>query len=291
MKFKKQIFIGKPSHDFFLSVILNKLGISNEKVLLGPSIGVDSAVIFHDKLIAIHTDPITGTSHDIGYFSIMIAANDVAAIGAKPEFASVCILVPANSNYDLIRNIQEQLHRASLELNITIIGGHTEITNAVNRPVVITTVIGSLDLSFKERLKEINEIKQNPLKGKYYLVLINPIGIEATAIIANDYEHFISSILSKEELELAKSLKFKISIVNIAKEAYSTNAILYAHDPTEGGIATALKEISLFLNKGMEIYEDKIILLDISKKIFEFLKIDPIKVISSGCLVCKSYVK
>jgi len=286
MKFETKKFVGKPFHDFLSLHILDKLGSYNEKVLLGPAIGVDASVIFQDKLIAVHTDPITGASHDIGYFSIIISANDIASIGAKPEFASVCILVPVNSELRLIQEIQEQLHRASLELNIAIIGGHTEITNAVNKPIVITTMIGTLDLTFKERLKEINEIKKKPLKSKYYVVLINPIGIEATAIIANDFEHLISSILNKDELEQAKSLKYKISIVDIAKKAYETNAVLFAHDPTEGGIATALKEISIFLNKGMEIYEDKIIILDISKKIFNFLKIDPLKVISSGCLLC-----
>lgn len=287
MSINSKRILGKPPLDFLKSKIFTKLGSFSNKIILGPNLGVDASVLRLGKneIIAIHTNPITGAKSHLGYFSIIISSNDIASIGALPSFASICFLLPEGTNLSFIEKIQDEIHLTAKKLNIAIVGGHIEITKSVNWPIIVTTMLGYFKNNFVERFKKIEKIKKGIFEEEYFIILIKPIGIEATSILAHDFEDKLSQYLSKTEIFEAKNLINKISILKEASLLYSKNLLIYAHDPTEGGIASALKEISLFLNSGLIVSEEKIILLEISKKIFELLKLDPLKVISSGCLL------
>jgi len=282
------MLIGKPSLKFLEEKIIKKIEIKNENIVLGPKIGGDASIVNlrEKKVIALHTDPITGARKNIGYFSIIIPSNDIASIGAEPKFADVCILLPLGYKEENIEEIINEIIETAKKLNINILGGHTEVTKAVNWPVIVTTLIGEMYEGFEERFKKIEKIIQGNFEEDLLILQVKPIGIEATAILAHDFEKELLKKMKEEEIEEAKKMLYEISILNEARMLYKNNLILHAHDPTEGGIAAALKEVSYFLNVGMEVYEEKIIIEKLSKKIFEIFEIDPLKVISSGCLIC-----
>ena len=91
-------------------------------------------------------------------------------------------------------------------------------------------------------------------------------------------------ILSKEEIEFGKSLINKISVLEEGKIGgeFGVNSM---HDITEGGLLGGLFEVAMASNKGFKIFKDKIPMLDITKKVCEEFKIDPLRLISSGSML------
>lgn len=276
--------IGKPEISYLKEKILKHTGASSNKVLLGPKIGADAALLKTSKLIAFHSDPITGARRNIGKLAIIIASNDIVASGARPKFATLCTFLPLDSKIEEAEQIQIQASEQAKEMGIAIVGGHVEFTPSVKNPIVVTSMIGEMIGEYQLRFREIENIRNNP--SDYVLIQVKPAALESTSIIANDYEEKISQKFRREEIEEAKALIEKVSIYEEGILLYEKNLIVNAHDPTEGGILTAIKEIADFLNVGLEVYEEKIIILDISKRILGELGLDPLRSLSSGCIIC-----
>ncbi|SRR5579875_937163 len=263
--------------------LLKQINI-DENVLLGPRIGADAAILRTGNVIAVHVDPITGARKNLGALSITIASNDIVAAGARPKFALTCIILPTHyKKEDLSILHQEILHKAR-EFKINLVGGHTEFSPSVKEPIVITFMLGELIGNYEERIKQIKDLKNNP--ENYYIVQIKPIALEATAIIANDFEELLLGKINEEDIRKAKSLLNELSVFNPGIKIFENNIAVYAHDPTEGGIIVALKEMGNFLETGFEVWEEKIFKLDVTEKIFNVLNLNPLKALSSGSLIC-----
>jgi len=134
---------GKLPYEFLQKLVFTKLGIPDKRVLVGPSIGEDAAVIeFGDRVLVMATDPITAATKDIGWLSVHINANDVASCGVKPIWFLCTILLPEGSDESIVEEILSQIDRACKELKIALIGGHTEISAGLNRPIIVGFMIG-----------------------------------------------------------------------------------------------------------------------------------------------------
>jgi len=116
------------------------------------------------------------------------------------------------------------------------------------------------------------------------IIVTKTLGLEGTYILINDHEERIQKVLSKEEIELGKSLIDKISVLEEGKIGgnFGVNSM---HDITEGGLLGGLFEVAMASNKGFKIFKDKIPMLKITKKVCEEFKIDPLRLISSGSML------
>lgn len=275
---------GKLEYDFLKNRLLKHLGYKSEDLILGPGLGLDSAILKVSNDIAFHLDPITGAKKEIGKLAIMIASNDIVAAGGIPRFATLCMLMPLNSSREETEEIQIQASRKAEELRIAIVGGHVEFTDAVKNKIVIVSMIGEMIEGYERRLEELRRIRDNP--EEYIIIQVKPLALEATAILANDYEDMLSKEISYEEIKRAKSLIDALTIYREGITLFEKDLIIYAHDPTEGGIMAALKEISELLKVGLEVEEEKMIIAEITKKILSVLNLDPLKSLSSGCILC-----
>ncbi|MFX0072438.1 MAG: AIR synthase related protein, partial [Candidatus Hermodarchaeota archaeon] len=153
-KNKKEFSAGKLRHNF-LAEMLNKfvsdLEINDKRIIMGSKIGEDAAVIdMGDKYLVAKTDPITFATNEIGYYAVNVNVNDVVCTGAKPKWFQSTVLLPEkNTTQELIENIFKSIHDTCKSMNITVIGGHTEITPQLDRPIVIGSLLGEVD---KEKL-------------------------------------------------------------------------------------------------------------------------------------------
>ncbi len=276
--------IGKLETGYLKEKILKHVGASSKDVLLGPKIGADAALLKINNIISFHSDPITGARRNIGKLAIIIASNDIVASGAKPKFATLCTFIPLDYKIEEAEEIQIQASEKAKEMNIAIVGGHVEITPSVKNPIVVTSMIGEMIGNYQLRLEEMDRMRKKP--SDYVLIQVKPIALEATAIIASDYEEEISKKFKKEEIDKAKALIEELSIYNEGILLYEKDLIVHAHDPTEGGILMGLKEIAEFLNIGIEVHEEKIMMLELSKRILKEFRLDPLKSLSSGCMLC-----
>ena len=128
---------GKVPPDVLQRIIFSKLGEFENDVILGPGIGQDASVLrVGEKVIIASTDPITGSVEDIGWLAVHINANDIATFGVQPKWFLTSIMLPKGTSEAELDRIMKQIDEAATSLDISLVGGHTEITESFfNNPI------------------------------------------------------------------------------------------------------------------------------------------------------------
>lgn len=270
--------IGKLTNSELKSLILDNIKIKNSDILLSPSIGEDcSAIDFGGECCVLTTDPISGTESEIGKLAVHIVCNDIASSGATPLAILVNILVPATASIEDIGRVVKDLNTTADSVNVDIIGGHTEVTDAVNRFVVVCTGVGRTSTS---RL-----LKTSGAKPGDDIILTKTAGLEGTAIIAAEKKNELASTLAPHILERALKFSHNISVINEGRICSGLSTVNAMHDVTEGGLLGALWEMSEASGCGVVAYNDKIPVAEETTLICNYFKINPLKLISSGCML------
>ncbi len=265
-----------------LRKMLRRYTKTDKKIIVGPRIGEDAAVIDMGKTaLVVTTDPITFASDTAGYYSVMVNANDIATTGAKPKWYTVTILLPERSvTENQVDSIFKQIHDACEMLNISLIGGHTEITYGLDRPIIVGQMLGEIE---KDKV-----INTGGAKAGDYILLTKGIAIEGTSIIAREKEaDLLSHGISKDVIERAKGFLFDpgIGIVEEAQLAFQTGYVHAMHDVTEGGLANGLHEMAIASGVSIKIDEKNIPVFKESRIFCELFGLDLMGIISSGALL------
>ena len=268
---------GKVPPEVLEKIVFDRLGVNDERVITKSGMGIDAAAIdFGDSVLVATSDPITGAEKHIGFYAVNVNANDVATFGAKPKWFLVTILLPENADEELLEKIMEDMHRSAGRLGISIVGGHTEVTVGLNRPIVIGTMLGEVK---KDQL-----VTSNGAKPGDVIILTKGAGIEGTSIIASENEEEPKKVFGKELVENAKRFLQKISVVKEALIAAEIG-VHAMHDPTEGGIANGFHEMADAAGLGFRVYYEEILIAEETRKLCEHFKLDPLALISSGSLL------
>lgn len=138
--------IGKVPENVLKRAVFKQIKHRREEVILHPGVGEDcsAVVVNEDEALVFSTDPITGTDKGIGNLAVHITANDLASSGAEPIGIMTTIILPDGTREIKLRRIMEEIETACLSLGIEIMGGHTEISDAVNRPIINVTGVGKV---------------------------------------------------------------------------------------------------------------------------------------------------
>lgn len=223
--------IGKIPPEILNRIVLNPINhfaLKRNDVFLRPKTGEDcSAVLFGEELCILSADPITGAEQDIGYIAVHINCNDIASSGAEPIGILLTILLPEGSSEVVLSDIMEGAYEAAKETGIEILGGHTEVTNAVNKALVSAAVIGRTDKN--------HFISTGGAKVGQDVIMTKCAGLEGTVILAKEYETILYKKIDKHLLQKAKSMRGFLSVIKESKIAKSMGATAM-HDVTEGGI-------------------------------------------------------
>lgn len=268
---------GKLDSELLKKIVFDKITYKRPEVLTRPGIGEDCAVVdFGSYDCVMSTDPITAAISDIGRLSIHISCNDIASNGIQPLGIMLAVMLPVGTAEEDIEEMMRQAGEVSAELGVEIIGGHTEITQAVNTPVIVSTAIGRAPKSGSQQADQ--------LKPGDYIMITKSAGLEGTGIIALDYEDELKSVLTDDELAEAKSLLDYVSVVKegVAAGTVGTHGM---HDVTEGGVLGAVWELCQIAGTGAEVWVDEIPVKGVTKKICRHFDIDYLRLISSGCMV------
>jgi len=251
-------------------------GKRNPRLVLGPGIGRDTAVVrLAKKLVVLTADPVTGTTRHIGEHSVHINANDIAATGAKPVWYVCTVLLPPGTSEKTLAGIMRGIDQASRSLGITVAGGHTEVTRGLNRPIVGGFMIGEIG---GRVLSSAN------MRVGDWILMTKTAGIEGTAILASEYSGRLKNVERKTILK-ARSFAKQISIVDEAMSISKIAGVHTLHDPTEGGVLNGLWELAEASGLGIEVWADRIPLAAETSRICSELRLDPLKLMSSGCLL------
>src|SRR2546425_3959359 len=171
--------IGKIPPDSMVRAVYSHGGKRNSRLVLGPGIGRDTAVVrLGKKLVVLTADPVTGTTKHIGEHSVHINANDIAATGARPVWYMCTLLLPPGTSEKTLARIMSGIDQASRGLGITVAGGHTEATRGLNRPLIAGFMIGEI---------EGRVLSSTNVRAGDRILMTKTAGIEGTAILASEY--------------------------------------------------------------------------------------------------------
>lgn len=270
--------VGKVPETVLKRSVFKQIHKRRDEVIVRPGVGEDCSMLKlgEGEVFVVSTDPITGAASDIGTLAVHITANDLASAGAEPVGILLTVLLPENSEESDLKQIMREVETVCAELNIEIVGGHTEVTKVVNQPVLSVTGIG--------KTGENQIICTAGAKAGQDIVMTKWAGLEGTAIIASSREEELLSRYSREFVDGAKAFITSISIVKEAMLAKDLGATAM-HDITEGGVFGALWEMASASKVGLVADLRKIPLKQETVEICNFFDLNPYQLISSGCLL------
>ena len=264
----------------FLEELLSGYPIDDPTVIVGPSVGEDTAAVDIDgeAVLVLKTDPITFATESIGRYVVLINANDLATAGAEARWMLTTLLLPCGFSRSQVRRIFADLHAACSEEGISLCGGHTEVTDAVCRPVASGMMAGTIarnDLIRKRRMAPGDRV-----------LVTKGVAVEGTAIIAAEFRALLlNKGMHAAEIDACRRFQGMISILPEARIAWKINGVSALHDVTEGGIATALTELSQAGGRGIRIQRDAVPVYRHTRRMADILGIDPLGLIGSGSLL------
>lgn len=272
--------IGKLPHGVLKNIIIEPIksqGIINNEIVVSAEVGQDCAAIdFSDNLAVFSTDPITGAANNMGKLLVNVCANDVAASGGKPIAMMITALFPPDVTEDDIKYVLDEVRLEAKSKNIDIIGGHTEITDAVTRTVITGMVIG------KATKNNITITANAQINDD--IVFTKSVAIEASLILASEFKDKIIDTFGKDFYDRCLSLSDQLSVLNESSIAIEFGASSM-HDVTEGGLLGACYECADGAKVGFSIDLRKVPIIDTTKKLCDFLGLNPYKSISSGSML------
>jgi len=266
----------------YLGDLLSRYAQHDPRVVIGAQVGEDAAVIdFGDRYLVAKTDPITFATDQIGWYAVQVNANDLATTGATPRWLLVALLLPeGRTTEQLIERIFQQIHEACHELGIALVGGHTEVTYDLARPIVVGQLLGEVD---KGKL-----VTTSGARVGDDIILAKGIAIEGTSIIARERAQDLRQrSYSEEWIARAQEYLYQpgISVLREAQLATAMVPVHAMHDPTEGGLASGLHELAFAARVGIFVDRDQIPVLAECAELCALYGLDPLGVIASGALI------
>ncbi len=265
----------------FLQQLLAKERVHDPRVLLGPKVGEDAAAInLGQRLLIAKSDPITFATDSIGWYAVQVNANDLACTGGTPQWFLATLLVPETFTEADAESVFDQMLGACNDMNIALVGGHSEVTYGIDRPIIMGTMLGEVDRT--------GLITTGGAQEGDSIVVTKGIAIEGTAILAREREGEIKQAgVSQDTIEKAKDYLHQpgISALKEAGIACSVAEVHSLHDPTEGGLITGLREVAQASGMGLAVEKSSIPVLPECAEICQALKLNPLGLLASGCLI------
>ena len=270
--------IGKLPEPMLIRSVLKEVEHRREEVLVGPAVGQDCAVVelTEGEVFVLSSDPITGTTKDIGRHSVHVTANDLAASGADPLGIMLTILLTPDTQEGELKEMMRGVESACRELNMEVMGGHTEITQVVKQPLISLTGVG--------KMKKENILTTASVKPGQDILITKWIGLEGTSVAAKEKEEELLKKFALSFVETAKNFDQYLSVIPEAKIAreWSISAM---HDITEGGVFGALWEMGSGSGVGLDIDLKKIPIRQETVEVCEALGLNPYILMSSGSMM------
>jgi hydrogenase expression/formation protein HypE len=255
---------------------------SSRRVVVGPRVGEDAAIIdMGDRYLVATTDPITFATDAVGWYALHVNANDVAVRGARPAWFLATLLLPeGETEPEHVEELFAEIAEACESLGVALVGGHTEVTAGLSRPIVIGAMLGEVA---KERL-----VTTGGARPGDTLLLTKGVPLEGAALIARECgEEAARRGVPDEVIASARGLLRRpgISVVPEALVATEAARVHAMHDPTEGGLATGCWELAEAAEAGVRVERERVPLLPEGARLCAAFGLDPLGTIASGSLL------
>ena len=265
-----------------LERLLGKVPLTDPRVVMGPRLGEDAAVLdMGDRYLVATADPITFATDEAGWYALHVNANDIAVRGARPTWFLATVLLPEGGATEAtVERLFADLGEACAELGVALIGGHTEVTAGLPRAIVSGCMLGEVE---KDRL-----VTTGGARPGDTLLLTKGVPLEGAAIVARERaaqagRRGVAVDVVKRAQDFLR--RPGISVVPEARAACAAARVHAMHDPTEGGVATACWELAQAADVGLRVDRERIPVLREGRVLCEAFGLDPLGTIASGSLL------
>lgn len=265
-----------------LKELLDTIPSVDPSVVVGSALGEDAAVIDSGgkDLIIAKMDPITFAAADMGRYLLAVNGNDLATMGAEPRWLLVTALLPEEIDTNDVRELFAGVTHACREYGVSLVGGHTEVTVGLDRPILSGCLLGTVQRDAV--------VRTAGARVGDAVLLTTGVAIEGTAILASEHAGLLRE-RGVSETVIEKSSQWMIepgiSVLPACRALRDAVPVHSMHDPTEGGVFTALHEVAEAANVGLRVTLEKIEVLPQTRIITTALDIDPLGLLASGALL------
>jgi hydrogenase maturation factor len=268
---------GKLPVELLRRLVLSRLGARRPETLVRAGVGLDAAAVaFGPWACVLKVDPITAATAGAGRLAVVVACNDLAAMGAEPIGVLPTVLLPAGSRPSAVEALAGEVDRAAWELGVEVLGGHTEVSPGLSQPVVVMAAVG--------RARPDRLLGAAGARPGDALVLTKAAALEGTSILAHDCADRLRGRVPEALLAEARAYAREVGVVREALAAAALGATAL-HDPTEGGVLGALWEVAEASGTGFRVLEERIPVRAATRAICAALRVDPLRLMSSGALL------
>jgi hydrogenase expression/formation protein HypE len=263
-----------------LARLIARYATTDPTVIVGPGIGGDAAAIdLGPTTLVVKSDPITFASESPARYLVDVNANDLACLGATPRWMMVTALLAEGTTERLVESHFRELRDACLQRGISLVGGHTEVSFGLGRPILVGVLIGEVPC---DRL-----LRPGGARPGDRLLLTKALALEGTALVARELGGRLGEIVGPEVVARAAGLLTDpgISVFPEAMALLDAGGVTALHDPTEGGLATGVRELALAAGCGATIDREAVPVLPETEAIAAALGLDPLGMLASGSLL------
>lgn len=270
-----KITVGKLTPDVLRRRVLGYGGFSRSELLIGPAVGEDAAVIKwpDGKYLVFSSDPIVGAQKGAGRLLVRVNSNDIASKGGEPAYLAVTLILPPSHGEAGAEAIMKEIHEECLAQRIAIAGGHTELNDRYDSPVIMGALIG-----VAERVLCASSLEKGDI-----LIVTKHVGIEGMSILAMDRPDLLAGFLS--ETEIAELVLWANQTSVLEESRAVRHLVKFMHDPTEGGFKGGIGEISALSGLSAVIDEAAVPVHPLTRRAAEQLGFDPLSLIASGSML------
>lgn len=262
--------------------VLKYIKTHREEVVSGAALGEDCAVLSFGEgyETVLSTTPVTAAAERISTYAIPMALNNVAAAGAEPVGVMLTVLLPEETEESGLQLMMEQAEEVCRGCGTQILGGHTEVTPAVDRPLMTVTGVGKRETARAGSLRGIRE-EQDIVVSKW-------IGLEGTARLASRYRQQLCTRYPVRMIDEAAAYDRYLSVIPEAATAVKSG-VCGMHDVSRGGIFAALWEMASGAGVGLNVHLKKLPVRQETIEICEYFELNPYELLSGGCLLMTAW--
>jgi hydrogenase expression/formation protein HypE len=201
---------------------------------------------------------------NIGKLSVCGTVNDLVVSGAIPKYFSIGFIIEEGFPLESLEHIVKSISETAESAGVRAVTGDTKVVekNKCDGIYINTTGVGEI-------------IK--------HLYLIN-VSVGDTVIVTGTVgDHGTAVAIARDEFDIDAAVESDCaSLHDLLVPLFAINGLKWMRDPTRGGVATVLVELSETSGYGVEIFEDRVPVREDVRFISDMLGYDPLYLANEG---------
>ena len=223
----------------------------------------------HNRKAAVTTDsyvirPVFFPGGNIGKLSVCGTVNDLAVSGAVPKYLSVGFIIEEGFPLEDLENIVRSISEAAEAAGVKVVTGDTKVVekNKGDGIYINTTGIGEI----------VRQMDIENVSAGDKVIITGTVGDHGTAVA-----------IAREEFNIDASVESDCAALNnMLEPLFDIDGVKWMRDPTRGGVATVLVELSGATGLGVSISEESVPVREDVRFIQEMLGYDPLYLANEG---------